>query len=148
MSAPVSFGLSVGPFTLRPSKNLENEPEAEAKAGLPQLQDAAGSDQPPLCRCHGVPAFWHKDARRGTGGYWQCRVKRREADLRYLVTDKGRATERRRILAAATRRRAARIEEFEQLIEFEESRSDPDPLFLPSLRLKELMASIREHKAA
>jgi hypothetical protein len=90
-----------------------------------------------LCRCHGEPSSWHRDARRAAGGYWRCSVKRREADARYDATakrraararyrksekgratqtryrlsDKGRATERRRILRASVRRREARIEE-------------------------------------
>jgi hypothetical protein len=90
----------------------------------------------PLCQCHGQPSRWHKDIRRGAGGNWRCAINRRAADARYdrsdkrrearrrykasekgrlaqeryRLSDKGRATERRRILAAATRRRAARIE--------------------------------------
>jgi hypothetical protein len=89
-----------------------------------------------LCACHSERSRWHRDSRRAAGGYWRCSIKRRAADVRYdtsarrvearrrykrsekgraaqeryRISDKGRVTERRRILAAATRARAARIE--------------------------------------
>jgi hypothetical protein len=94
------------------------------------------SGERPLCQCHAEPSRWHRDTRRAAGGSWRCKINRRVADARYdasdkrrvarrrykasekgrvvqqryRLSDKGRATERRRILAAATRRRAARIE--------------------------------------
>lgn len=36
----------------------------------------------PLCKCHGVDMYWHKDRRRMKGGSWRCRVKRKERDAR------------------------------------------------------------------
>lgn len=96
----------------------------------------------PLCACHGERSRWHRDTRRAAGGYWRCSLRRRTADARYdgsakrrearrrykrsekgraaqeryRMSDKGRVTERRRILTAATRRRAARIEERKTLL--------------------------------
>lgn len=34
----------------------------------------------PLCDCHGEPKRWHKRAALPNGGYWECRVKHREAE--------------------------------------------------------------------
>ena len=36
----------------------------------------------PLCECHGVPKYWHRDLHRSPGGYWRCRIARRAADRR------------------------------------------------------------------
>lgn len=122
-----------GPFTL-----VERPGSHESQPRVPTVRSAARkSGGGPRCRCHGEPSLWHRDVRKAAGGYWRCAVKRRQADARYDLTekrrvarykykasekgratqeryrlsDKGRATERRRIVAAATRRRAARIEE-------------------------------------
>ena len=44
-----------------------------------------------LCKCHGEPMGWNKDGRRGSGGFWYCRIKTRL----YHASEKGRAAAQR-----------------------------------------------------
>lgn len=47
------------------------------------------------CECHGVPQIWRNRADLPAGGYYTCRVKRREAQRRYAHTEKGKAANRK-----------------------------------------------------
>jgi hypothetical protein len=38
---------------------------------------------------------WHRDPRREAGGYWRCRIHRRESDRRYDRTENRRESRRR-----------------------------------------------------
>ena len=60
-------------------------------------------------------AYGVGDKRRAARRRYKASEKGRAAQERYRLSDKGRRTERRRILAAATRHRAARIAAYKAL---------------------------------
>lgn len=33
------------------------------------------------CKCHGEPAYWHRDVRCTKGGYWYCAVKEKQRQV-------------------------------------------------------------------
>lgn len=50
--------------------------------------EPTGTSAPPDCDCHGQEMGWHKDARHGRNGWWECRVKYRERfRRRYAAMD-------------------------------------------------------------
>ena len=53
------------------------------------------NEAPPVCPCHSYPMRWHRDPRRKAGGYWRCRIQRRESDRRYDTTENRRTSWRR-----------------------------------------------------
>lgn len=51
-----------------------------------------------LCICHCEEMVWEKDGRKRRGGYWRCRIKKREKDNRYDRTIKRYVKRRKRDL--------------------------------------------------
>ena len=43
----------------------------------------------PLCDCHGVQKIWNKHKKCKAGGYWRCRIAKRENQKKYSKTEKG-----------------------------------------------------------
>lgn len=41
------------------------------------------SEEIPLCECHNEPKSWEKSNRYLAGGYWRCRIKKRERQQRF-----------------------------------------------------------------
>ena len=39
-------------------------------------------DDAPLCPCHSVLMLWNKDSRYRAGGYWKCRIRKSESQMR------------------------------------------------------------------
>lgn len=37
----------------------------------------------PLCDCHHEPMCWKRERNRKPGGYWTCRIRKRETDAAY-----------------------------------------------------------------
>lgn len=37
----------------------------------------------PLCSCHGLPMWWHKDSHRKAGGFWRCAERKLESQREF-----------------------------------------------------------------
>lgn len=57
---------------------------------------AVAIESPPVCSCHGVAQRWHRDPRPRAGGYWECRVRKREHFRRWRAANLVRERERER----------------------------------------------------
>lgn len=53
----------------------------------------------PLCKCHSIKMFWHKDKRSKAGGYWECKNKKREQGKNWDKTKKGKLRSKRYYLS-------------------------------------------------
>ncbi|HET6914466.1 MAG TPA: hypothetical protein VFH56_00100 [Acidimicrobiales bacterium] len=36
----------------------------------------------PTCGCHGVEMYWNRDKRYSGGGFWRCRIRKKESARR------------------------------------------------------------------
>jgi hypothetical protein len=56
-----------------------------------------GPEPQPKCECHGIDKTWHTDnsGRSKNGGYWRCKIKKKESDNKYRKTEKRKISTKR-----------------------------------------------------